>query len=189
MRCKYSGILVGSSVDMFFHLKHCEIYIEFNIFLFCTLYSLLTSTDVTISGILDSLVIGFLNGKEPSLECDQQLFSASHRLVKRAQCIARKLAAGSNSLYIILHNIDGIGLRNAVAQSSLATLVVYGMVDNVRRIRLVASMDHVNAAAFLWDARTNAGFSWVSKNQLFHIFCSRSFFRYLSDLLTSPHDC
>jgi hypothetical protein len=137
---------------------------------------LLLSTDVTMNGILDSIVIGFLNGIEPSLGVGQQFLSGSHKLLKRAECIARALAASKNCLYIVLHNIDGIGLRNSVAQSSLAALVVHGTVNNVRRIRLVASMDHVNSAVFLWDARTRASFSWVSKAKrlLTLVTCSRS---------------
>jgi hypothetical protein len=120
-----------------------------------------------MNGILDSIVIGFLNGKEPSLSVGQQFLSGSHKLLKRAECIAKTLAAGKNCLYIVLHNIDGVGLRNSLAQSSLAALVVHGTVNQVRRIRLVASMDHVNAAVFLWDARTRASFSWVSITKRF----------------------
>lgn len=118
---------------------------------------------MTIGGILDSLVIGFLHGKEP-LPDESQLLSGSHGIVKRAASVAKEIVAtlGSYPLYIVLHNIDGRGLRNLVAQSALASLAIHGVVDNVRHIRILASFDNVNAPAFLWDTRTNAAFSWVS---------------------------
>src|SRR5262249_50282882 len=57
-------------------------------------------------------------------------------------------------LYLLIHNIDGPGLRSERAQSVLATLA------SCPNIHVVASVDHIHAP-LLWDAVHMALFSWV----------------------------
>lgn len=57
-------------------------------------------------------------------------------------------------LYLLLHNIDGPGLRSAEEQLWLSRL------SQAPAVRLVASVDHVNAA-LLWNSRMAAAFNWL----------------------------
>ena len=95
-------------------------------------------------------------------------------------------------IYLVVHSIDGINLQNQVAQEALANLVwnsqtlvdeeqsdlmekhslsSVGNNDNQKHvtraipsrvIRLIASVDHVDASSSLWDSSTLNKFSWVS---------------------------
>ncbi|ALC47234.1 Orc2 [Drosophila busckii] len=58
-------------------------------------------------------------------------------------------------LYLIVHNIDGVMLRNVKAQDILARLA------RVSNIHLLASIDHINTP-LLWDQNklSNYNFSW-----------------------------
>jgi len=60
-------------------------------------------------------------------------------------------------IYLLVHNIDGWGFRNALAQSALSSLVAHSS----RSIRLVGSVDHVNSVSLLWDLETKAKFDWI----------------------------
>ncbi len=97
----------------------------------------------------------------------------------RATAISETLGMNQeNPIYIIIHNIDGMQLRNHDAQSALAALVMNSHAkdsisspatcttqqenSNERLLRLVASVDHVDAALFLWDTDLLQQFSWVS---------------------------
>ena len=53
-------------------------------------------------------------------------------------------------LYLVIHNMDGMNLRNIASQQCFAALLIAGK----GAIRLVASIDHVNAVSGLWDQRT-----------------------------------
>jgi hypothetical protein len=65
---------------------------------------------------------------------------------------------------LILHNIDGVGLRNATAQEALAVLVSHSTtLRGLNAVRLVTSVDHVNGPALLWDSSTCAQFHWIWK--------------------------
>lgn len=57
-------------------------------------------------------------------------------------------------LYVLLHNIDGPGLRAGEEQLWLSRL------SQAPAVRLVASVDHVNAA-LLWNSRVAAAFNWL----------------------------
>jgi origin recognition complex subunit 2 len=133
---------------------------------------------VTVEGILDLLVTLFLDGKEPipmaSLEAgDHQRVGISnpwkaHELVERAIVVSRALAhAATNSLvpiFLVIHNLDGESFRNTLAQESLAALLVNSTVANgVASVRLVASVDHVDASALLWNVSSSANFAWIWK--------------------------
>lgn len=138
--------------------------------------------DVRIETILDLLVNHFLDGEEPRDEENSQVLGesgrfgvtvpsmiATHEIVQRATRIARSLAVKQRQegrpLYFVLHNIDGPCLQSRDIQEALAALVAHSAIDNtgVNAVRLVASIDHVNASALLWDNRTSANFSWIYK--------------------------
>jgi origin recognition complex subunit 2 len=57
-------------------------------------------------------------------------------------------------IYVIIHNIDGPGLRERAAQQQLSELAA------LPNCHLVASVDHANAA-LLWDQQTRDRFSWL----------------------------
>ncbi|KAG0327953.1 Origin recognition complex subunit 2 [Podila humilis] len=56
-------------------------------------------------------------------------------------------------LYLLVHNIDGSGLRSEKAQATLSQLA------SCPKIHLVASIDHINAN-ILWDTVKTARFRW-----------------------------
>lgn len=87
-------------------------------------------------------------------------------LVKKAASIAKRIASSrSRPLFILIHNIDGVGLRTADAQDSIATLTDNSCKDGspyMPLIRVVASIDNVNAAMVLWSPEVAQKFNWVS---------------------------
>mmetsp|Transcript_54296 Transcript_54296/g.63453 ORF Transcript_54296/g.63453 Transcript_54296/m.63453 type:complete len:812 (-) Transcript_54296:113-2548(-) len=145
--------------------------------------------DFHVSDLLDTLVHQFLNGNEPDLRedvvfppqwdseralpCDgrySMALGSPPPLVKRAALIASRIATRNTNhhhnqtrpVFLILHNIDGINLRNAHAQMALAALVVHSALpNNSNGIRLCASVDHVNSAVALWDTCVASNFSWL----------------------------
>jgi len=152
---------------------------------------------ISISQILDVLVHVFLNGLEPTLhshphECFKDAtqrpaigmlrtpLQLCSTIVRRAMAIARALGNRyPRPIYLVIHSIDGVGLRNADAQRALSVLVansiaVHGRFlqrvesshDQQRIVRLVASVDHVDAPMFLWDLETLNNYSWVSDYHL-----------------------
>lgn len=138
--------------------------------------------EVRIESILDLLVDQFLDGSEP-LEEDihdtivdnssrvgvtAPSMIATLEIVKRATRIARSLAVKQKEqgrpLFLVVHNIDGPCLCNRDIQQALAALVAHSTIESgVNAVRLVASIDHVNASALLWDNGTAANFSFVWK--------------------------
>ncbi|GAN07663.1 origin recognition complex subunit 2 [Mucor ambiguus] len=58
------------------------------------------------------------------------------------------------SLYIVVHNLDGPNLRNERTQTALS------MLANASNIHLVASVDHLNAG-LLWDNVKATRFNWI----------------------------
>ena len=142
--------------------------------------------DVTIEGILNLLVDYWLEGVHPTAKLYQVYQPVGKDgfprvgvnyprrgdpvVVQKAMAIARALACRATCtserrpLYLVLHNIDGVGLRNPTAQESLAGLVLNSSLDNgVNCLRIVASVDHVNGPALLWDSLVGASFRWVWK--------------------------
>ncbi len=101
--------------------------------------------------------------------CSPPLLS---KVAKRAKSIGQAIGAQhTKPIYLIIHNIDGGAMMNDDTQRALALLLVNSTVvdhDGVKRrdrgrvIRLVASMDHVDAPIALWDVETQSNFSWVS---------------------------
>jgi origin recognition complex subunit 2 len=128
--------------------------------------------DVRIESILDVIVDNFLDGEEPSSDnydnSDVLIGVTAHDVVKRAAQIAQSLAVQQRNrgcpLFLVLHSIDGPTLQSRHIQEALAALVAHStIVSGVNAVRIVASIDHVNAPAFLWDNRTSANFSWIWK--------------------------
>lgn len=58
------------------------------------------------------------------------------------------------SLYIVVHNLDGPNLRNERTQMALSTLA------SSSNIHLIASVDHINAG-LLWDNVKASKFNWI----------------------------
>ena len=86
--------------------------------------------------------------------------------VQRAVEISIKIASTcSRPVYIVLHNIDGPGLRNQAAQEALSSLSAHSIINGIRMIRIAGSVDHINAAVVLWNKRISKDFAWVSTDK------------------------
>ena len=144
--------------------------------------------DVTIEDMLDLVEEQFLGHSHPSDSTNRKpsaasssssssfqdvaapVSSASHAVVRRAASLSKavaqeQLTKAQRPLFIVLHNIDGLGFRNRTVQEALSALVINsGVCGNQSfAIRLVSSVDHVSASALLWDVQTAANFRWVWK--------------------------
>jgi origin recognition complex subunit 2 len=136
--------------------------------------------DVSVTAILDLFVKIFLNGKEPGPssavprdDCEILLADISnpwqaHPLVERAINISRAIAYDAmetlEPVFLIIHNIEGEGLRTDVSQEALAALSVNSRVANgTASIRIVASIDDVDCSYKLWRLPVMASFSWIWK--------------------------
>jgi hypothetical protein len=140
--------------------------------------------DVTIEGILDLIANSWLRGEKLSYNrydvhigrhlpirpygAQNYPVDSDSSLVQRASSIsralARRVAESKRPYYLVLHNIDGVGLRNPTAQEALAVLVSHSTtLRGLNAVRLVASVDHVNGPALLWDSSTCAQFHWMWK--------------------------
>ncbi|KAI8647909.1 origin recognition complex subunit 2-domain-containing protein [Parasitella parasitica] len=58
------------------------------------------------------------------------------------------------SLYIVIHNLDGPNLRNERTQTALS------MLASAKNVHLIASVDHINAS-LLWDNVKASLFNWI----------------------------
>ena len=126
--------------------------------------------DVTFEDILDLIVHQFLDGNEPKQVQDLVIRSTgistpallgTHPLVRRAMAIGQGLAQRARKtkrpIFWCLHNMDGLRLRNLTVQQGVAALLVHARVTKESSgLRLLASIDHVNAPAMLWDIQTQA---------------------------------
>jgi len=142
--------------------------------------------DATIEGIFNVIEKGWLRGERLAYHhphdahVGRQLplrpYGAHHYpgcgdvdVVQKAVTISRALALRTEEYsqrpyYFILHNIDGEGLRNATAQEALAALVANSnTLRGLHAVRLVASVDHINSPALLWDSFTCSQFRWIWK--------------------------
>jgi len=82
-------------------------------------------------------------------------------LAKKAASIANAFASKRiRPLFILIHNIDGVGLRNHFAQDTIATLTTNSRKDGSPLIRVAASVDNVNAAMLLWNPQVENKFDW-----------------------------
>ena len=148
----------------------------------------------TIEGILQLLIDHWFAGYDPTTtftssssslplcyrsgsSCGTYDPSVDSSVVDRAILIARRVSrivsqASLRPVYIVLHNIDGISLRNKTAQRALAALVdesrtILHPTRNIKSglcaIRLVTTIDHINAPLLLWDTFTRHRFQFVWK--------------------------
>lgn len=85
-------------------------------------------------------------------------------LIQQAVSIGQAIAAQRRHrpLFLVLHNLDGLR-TNRTEQQALARLIQSSTIlnCNVRTIRLVVTVDHVNTSALLWDADTKFDFIWI----------------------------
>jgi len=134
---------------------------------------------INIEEILTTLVHLYLGGHEPrprsSISREKALSlgivpptQGSPAVVRRALAIAERMAATRPApLYLVLHNIDGVGLRYRHTQDALAILIAGSIgKGGSRMIRLASSVDHVNASGMLWTTQTRACFAWVSSDHV-----------------------
>ena len=138
--------------------------------------------DVTIEGLLDLLVDHWLERMEPTrsvrefhtpygaCRCPRVGINfprsgeaaVIHRAIAIAHALARRASQTLRPFYLVIHNIDGAGLRNPTAQEALAGLVLNSLLSNgMNCLRIVASVDHVNGPTLLWDSLTCASFRWI----------------------------
>ncbi|CAB3236977.1 unnamed protein product [Arctia plantaginis] len=88
---------------------------------------------LTIKSILETIVVDLLeNSNVPS------------NLGDIVNLIDTQLTENGVDLFLIIHNIDGTMLRNAKAQSTLASL------SQIKKVHTIATIDHINAP-LLWD--------------------------------------
>lgn len=77
-------------------------------------------------------------------------------------------------IFLVIHSLEGPGLVTDQAQDALAALVSHSVipchydknnsiVSSESVIRLVASLDHVDASSALWSSETTARFNWFWK--------------------------
>jgi origin recognition complex subunit 2 len=138
-----------------------------------------TDKDVTVTGILDILVQLYLNGTEPhelfSIKCRPENVPVTGKccplkappVVERAIMVGRGLAHAVEESekplppkFLIIHSRDA-RLTSSRDQEALAMLVINSTVSNgVAALRIVASVDHVDAPTFLWTPVTEANFAW-----------------------------
>ncbi|XP_068631011.1 origin recognition complex subunit 2 [Battus philenor] len=88
---------------------------------------------LTIKSVLETIVIDLLeNNRVPASVSDT------------ISLIESQLTENCVELFLIVHNIDGAMLRNAKAQSVLASL------SQLKNVHTIATIDHINAP-LLWD--------------------------------------
>lgn len=101
---------------------------------------------VTIKEILDKISSTALNYSGPTGSLQEQVALIRAYFAQPERDIQK--------LYLLIHNIDGSGLRAEKAQSALSLLA------SCPHIHLIASIDHINAN-ILWDTVKSARFNWV----------------------------
>jgi origin recognition complex subunit 2 len=141
-----------------------------------------TDPDVNIKAVLDLLVTLFCSGTEPrpmsAIPLDNTpevpVVGRSNPwkappLVERAIAIGRALARyatiGDNPTYtpifLVFYNMDAGGMATRIAQDALASLIVNSTVANgIQSVRVIASVDLVDAPWQMWSSSTAANFSW-----------------------------
>jgi origin recognition complex subunit 2 len=80
-----------------------------------------------------------------------------------AKRIARQVMKTSRPITLVIHNIDGVGLCNDIAQEVLAVLISQSRTDcGLNAIRLVASIDHINGQIFT-ESQSRHRLHWLRK--------------------------
>lgn len=88
--------------------------------------------------------------------CDASAARQPHELLQRLLTELDR-ADEHEPVYLVLHNMDGPLLRSSKAQDALSRLAA------TRRLRLLASVDHVNAA-LLWSEAAMGRLAWLWKH-------------------------
>lgn len=101
---------------------------------------------VTIKEILDKISSTALKYSGPTGSLQEQVAFIRAYFAQPERDIQK--------LYLLIHNIDGSGLRAEKTQSALSLLA------SCPQIHLIASIDHINAN-ILWDTVKSARFNWV----------------------------
>ncbi|CAJ1940254.1 unnamed protein product [Cylindrotheca closterium] len=139
---------------------------------------------VTIEGVLDLLVRLLLKNHEPRLDLhDISLFKNNggitngltyarqgdavivQRAIAIGKALSRRVVDTLKPIYLVVHSIDGVGLRNSTAQEALAALVYHSRTFEFGQnaVRLAASVDHINGPMMLWDPTLQATFQWARR--------------------------
>lgn len=88
-------------------------------------------------------------------------------LLEKAKSVAARYRSSPDPLFLLVHNIDR--LKTPLVQETLADLHHHSKSPEGRTmIRIVASVDHVDASLSLWDAPTLHKFAWVSPPSAHH---------------------
>lgn len=103
--------------------------------------------EITLKGVFNTL-IGHL-WKDRKFESNATLYEMTESIL---QWLEEDLYL--DYLVWVIHNIDGRGLRSKKVQTCLSRLA------NARKIRFVASVDHINSG-LLWDEATIAKFQFI----------------------------
>ncbi|KAL9181637.1 hypothetical protein ACHAXT_010442 [Thalassiosira profunda] len=118
-------------------------------------------------GAMNQLFCGGSGPTQPAHTAEQNNSSAKdlqRGLPKRAASIAKTFASlRSRPLFLLIHNVDGAGLRSSIAQQTIAALTDGSDKDGSPMIRIAASVDNVNAAMVLWPPQTECKFDWSWK--------------------------
>lgn len=99
---------------------------------------------LTLKNILESILTDLL-------ECSHVPDNVSDVV----NLIDNELTTYNIELYLIIHNIDGVMLRNSKTQTMLASI------SQIKRVHTIASIDHINAP-LMWDQAklSKFNFSW-----------------------------
>lgn len=101
---------------------------------------------ITIKEILDKISSTALNYSGPTGTLQEQVAFIRAYFAQPERDVQK--------LYLLIHNIDGTGLRAEKVQSALSLLA------SCPHIHLIASIDHINAN-ILWDTVKSSRFNWV----------------------------
>jgi Origin recognition complex subunit 2 len=135
--------------------------------------------DISMDGILDLLVSIFIDGKGTHQNENNSRDPSTETVVDRAVVVGKAIESKCREtgfpIFLIVHSLDGF-LSTDIEQAALATLVRYsvprhicgmGDLDSHQKIplvaglRLVASVDAVDAPAALWSSMASFDLSWI----------------------------
>ncbi|KAH7722760.1 origin recognition complex subunit 2 family protein [Aphelenchoides avenae] len=86
---------------------------------------------------------------------DKKTKCSARDLLGRARFVLEAVERKNDDLFIVIHNIDGPGLRDPKQQEVLAVLA------KSKLIHFIVSTDHINAN-LLWDEKRRAAFRWLA---------------------------
>lgn len=117
--------------------------------------AVVTDPVVVVKGYSPSLTLSKIVGEV----CAALKLSFSGFAHEKVTKIAKALEDSGNgeTLYLVVHSIDGVCLRAPNTIQALSVLA------KCPRIRVLASFDHINTP-LVWDAAARANFNWVFHN-------------------------